>query len=127
MSLTPTVPDRPRVDPIPFPSGGATTAPVVDVVIPVYNEEHDLEPCVRRLHQLLAAALPFRFRITIADNASLDATPAVARALAAELPAVRSVHLPEKGRGRALRAVWSASDAQVLVYMDVDLSTDLAA
>ena len=37
------------------------------------------------------------------------------------------VHLAEKGRGRALRAVWSASDAPVLAYMDVDLSTDLAA
>jgi putative flippase GtrA len=128
MSLIPTVPDRPRVDPIPFPTGGAdTTAPVVDVVIPVYNEEHDLEPCVRRLHQLLTASLPFTFRITIADNASVDATATVARSLAAELPRVRSVHLPEKGRGRALRTVWGSSDAQVLVYMDVDLSTDLAA
>jgi putative flippase GtrA len=112
---------------IPMARASRTAAPVVDVVIPVYNEEHDLAPCVRRLHHLLSAALPYTFRITIADNASVDATAHVARALAEELPEVRSVHLPEKGRGRALRAVWSASDASVLVYMDVDLSTDLAA
>ena len=31
------------------------------------------------------------------------------------------------GRGRALRGIWSQSDAEVLAYMDVDLSTDLNA
>jgi putative flippase GtrA len=102
-------------------------APVVDIVIPVYNEETDLEPCVRRLHAHLATGMPYSFRITIADNASTDTTPEVANKLVAEFPAVHLVHMPEKGRGRALRAVWSASNAAVLAYMDVDLSTDLAA
>ncbi|MGH3902074.1 MAG: glycosyltransferase, partial [Pseudonocardiaceae bacterium] len=102
-------------------------SPVVDIVIPVYNEETDLEPCVRRLHAHLTAGMPYPFQITIADNASIDTTLEVANRLAAEFPPVRVVHMPEKGRGRALRAVWSASDAAVLAYMDVDLSTDLAA
>ncbi|MFI1656580.1 glycosyltransferase [Streptomyces sp. NPDC020472] len=101
--------------------------PVLDVVIPVYNEEKDLEPCVRRLHEHLLRTFPYGFRITVADNASTDTTPAVAAALAGELPEVRSVRLEQKGRGRALRTVWSASDAPVLAYMDVDLSTDLNA
>ena len=100
---------------------------VLDVVVPVYNEEADLAPCVRRLHQHLSTSFPYPFRITIADNASTDTTLAVARGLADELPAVRVTHLAVKGRGRALREVWSASDAPVLAYMDVDLSTDLAA
>ncbi|MGH7261039.1 MAG: glycosyltransferase [Nitrospiraceae bacterium] len=102
-------------------------SPVVDIVIPVYNEEIDLEPCVRRLHAHLTAGMPYSFQITVADNASTDTTLEVAKALAAEFPSVRVVHMPEKGRGRALRAVWSTSDAAVLAYMDVDLSTDLAA
>ncbi|HEV7828815.1 MAG TPA: bifunctional glycosyltransferase family 2/GtrA family protein [Pseudonocardiaceae bacterium] len=102
-------------------------SPVVDVVIPVYNEEIDLEPCVRRLHAHLTAGLPYPFQITVADNASTDTTLEVANRLAAEFPSVRVVHMPEKGKGRALRAVWSTSDAAVLAYMDVDLSTDLAA
>ncbi|ASW55250.1 glycosyltransferase [Plantactinospora sp. KBS50] len=98
----------------------------MDVVIPVHNEETDLEPCVRRLHDYLATTFPYPFRITIADNASTDATPAVALRLAAELPRVTAVRLAEKGRGRALREVWFRSEAAVLAYMDVDLSTDLA-
>ncbi|MCP3788118.1 bifunctional glycosyltransferase family 2/GtrA family protein [Micromonospora sp. A3M-1-15] len=105
------------------------TAPaaVLDVVVPVYNEEADLAPCVRRLHAHLTAHFPYPFRITVADNASVDGTLAVAEALAAELAEVGVLHLDAKGRGRALRAAWSASPAPVLAYMDVDLSTDLAA
>ena len=101
--------------------------PVLDVVVPVYNEEIDLEPSIRTLHRYLSSTLPFPFRITIADNASIDGTQALATRLALDLPHVVSVRLDQQGRGRALRAVWSASDASVLAYMDVDLSTDLAA
>ncbi|RLK59162.1 GtrA-like protein [Actinokineospora cianjurensis] len=102
-------------------------APVLDVVVPVHNEERDLEPCVRRLHAHLLAHFPYRFRITVADNASTDRTWAVAESLAASLPGVRAARLAEKGRGRALHTTWLGSDAEVLAYMDVDLSTDLNA
>jgi putative flippase GtrA len=107
------------------PAGAAPA--VLDVVVPVYNEETDLAPCVRRLHAYLAGSFPYSFRITIADNASVDGTYQVATALAAALPGVRVLRLDAKGRGRALRAAWSDSDSPVLAYMDVDLSTDLAA
>ncbi len=109
------------------PAAAASGVPVLDVVVPVYNEEKDLRPCVLRLHDHLSRTFPYAFRITVADNASTDATPAVAASLAAELRGVRCVRLEEKGRGRALRTVWSGSDAPVLAYMDVDLSTDLNA
>ena len=102
-------------------------APLLDVVVPVHNEEVDLEPCVRRLHAYLTQAFPYRFRITVADNASTDGTADVAHRIAGELPEVAVVHLEQKGRGRALKYTWAHSDAAVLAYMDVDLSTDLAA
>ncbi|MGW5671154.1 glycosyltransferase [Micromonospora sp. NPDC003776] len=105
----------------------ATPTVVLDVVVPVHNEETDLAPCVRRLHAHLTEHFPYPFRITVADNASVDGTLAVAEALAAQLPELGVLHLDAKGRGRALRAAWSASPAPVLAYMDVDLSTDLAA
>ncbi|WP_069171531.1 bifunctional glycosyltransferase family 2/GtrA family protein [Streptomyces griseus] len=105
----------------------AAGAPVLDVVVPVFDEEEDLEPCVLRLHDHLARTFPYRFRITVADNASTDRTPEVAARLAALIPEVRSYRLEEKGRGRALRTVWTHSDSPVLAYMDVDLSTDLNA
>ncbi|RZQ60530.1 bifunctional glycosyltransferase family 2/GtrA family protein [Amycolatopsis suaedae] len=101
--------------------------PVLDVVVPVHNEEDDLVPCVRRLHSYLAEQLPYRFRITIADNASTDRTQLLAGMLSVELPEVSVLRLEDKGRGHALHAAWTASDAAVLAYLDVDLSTDLAA
>lgn len=101
--------------------------PVLDVVVPVYNEQAVLAGSVHRLHRYLREDFPFTFRITIADNASTDDTWLIATELADELPEVCCVRLEQKGRGRALHAVWSSSDAPVLAYMDVDLSTDLAA
>ena len=101
--------------------------PSVEIVIPVYNEQHALATSVRALreHMLRETAIPFT--ITIADNASTDSTLELARSLARNLPEIQVLHLEQKGRGRALRAAWSISDADVLAYMDVDLSTDLAA
>jgi putative flippase GtrA len=100
---------------------------VLDIVIPVYNEERDLPGSIRRLHQFLATEVPYPSRITIADNASTDGTLAVAEALAEELPDVDVIHLDAKGRGGALYAAWMTSQADVVAYMDVDLSTDLSA
>ena len=107
----------------PPPRGAA----VVEVVVPVRNEERDLGPSVRRLHAYLRDHFPFAARITIADNGSDDATWAVARGLAAELGAVRAVRIGRPGRGGALRSAWLASEADIYAYMDVDLSTDLNA
>jgi glycosyltransferase involved in cell wall biosynthesis len=98
----------------------------VEIVVPVYNEEDDLAGSVVRLHEHLAS-FPFSFRITIADNASVDRTWQIAQELERLLDGVCAVHLDQKGRGRALRTVWEASDATVVAYMDVDLSTDLSA
>ena len=105
----------------------ARHAPQLDIVVPVYNEQSALERSIRRLHRFLSSSMPFAWRIVIADNASTDATLPMAQALARELPDTEVLHLPAKGRGRALRAAWSASEADVVCYMDVDLSTDLRA
>ena len=116
-----------EISPRPATTSDSRVTVALDIVVPVYNEQTDLEPAVRRLHDYLSSSVPLTFRITIADNASTDDTAAIADRLADELPTVSAVHLAEKGRGRALNLVWSQSDAAVLAYMDVDLSTDLAA
>jgi len=105
----------------------ATETIDVEIVVPVHNEEHDLAPGVHRLRDFLRRDFPFDAIITIADNASTDATWRIAERLAVELDGVRAVHLGAKGRGRALQHVWASSQARVVAYMDVDLSTDLAA
>lgn len=101
--------------------------PVLDLVIPVYNEQHVLAASVRRVHAYLGENFPYPFQITIADNASTDGTLLEAHRLTTELAGVQVMHLEAKGRGRALRAAWLGSAAPVLAYLDVDLSTDLAA
>src|SRR5262245_19526289 len=101
--------------------------PTVDIVVPVHNEAHVLAAHVRRLHAYLYERFPFSWRITIVDNASTDATWSSARRLATELDRVFGIHLDRKGRGNALKTAWAASDASVVAYTDVDLSTDLDA
>ena len=98
----------------------------LDIVIPVYNEEAALADCVERLVTRLAT-LPLGARVTIADNASTDQTWTVAQQMTARYPQVQAVRLDAKGRGRALRQAWTTSNATVVAYMDVDLSTDLDA
>ncbi len=97
----------------------------VEIVVPVFNEAETLHRQVHALHDYLADRFPLPWLITIADNASTDDTWEIAAALHAELTDVQALRLPQKGRGRALRAAWSQSPAPVVAYMDVDLSTDL--
>ncbi len=100
---------------------------VLDIVIPAYDEERDLPGSIRRLHRYLGTDVPYPARITVVDNASTDDTFTVARRLAEELPDVAVIHLDTKGRGGALHTAWMSSPADVVVYMDVDLSTGLSA
>ncbi|MBM2826992.1 MAG: glycosyltransferase [Dehalococcoidia bacterium] len=98
----------------------------LDTIIPVYNEEHVLPTSIATLVAFMRERMAqYRWSIVIADNASTDGTLRVATELAEEYPEVRWLHLDLKGRGRALRAAWSASQADIVSYMDVDLSTDL--
>jgi glycosyltransferase involved in cell wall biosynthesis len=99
----------------------------VDIVVPVYNEERSLPGCVEVLHGFLSEQFPFEWTITVVDNASTDATHEVAGDLAERYSGVRVLHLDRKGRGLALRKAWGWSDADIAVYMDVDLSTGLDA
>jgi glycosyltransferase involved in cell wall biosynthesis len=101
--------------------------PDVEITIPVFNEERSLPASIALLLAHLEASFPFPYHVTIADNASTDATPAIAAALATAIPRVDVLRLEQKGRGRALRAAWGRSSADILCYMDVDLSTDLNA
>ena len=101
--------------------------PSVDVVVPVLNEEQTLPRSIPRLVSSLATNYQGTWTVVIADNGSTDETLAVAEQLSREEPRVRWIHLDQRGRGRALRKAWLESNAEVVSYMDVDLSTDLAA
>lgn len=97
----------------------------VEIVIPVYNEQAQLAAGVTTLHNYLHDQFPYSWCITIADNASTDDTWQIACKLQQEYPEISTLHLQQKGRGRALHAAWLLSQAEVVCYMDVDLSTGL--
>ena len=98
---------------------------LVDVVVPVFDEERTLVRNVETLLAYLDDEFPCRFRVVIADNGSADATPEIGTELAARHDEVEYLRLERKGRGHALRTAWLASGANVVSYMDVDLSTNL--
>lgn len=109
------------------PDKSGRPTPVVDVVIPVYNEEKILPQSIGTLVAFLREHVHVPWRVLITDNASIDRTEEVSRELCAKYPEVDYVRIPRKGRGGALRQVWLESPAQYLTYMDVDLSTNLHA
>ena len=100
--------------------------PQIDIVIPIYNEEVELEDNITKLHTFLGTyKTDYSFSIVIADNASTDQSGAIGKKLSKKFPTVSYIYLDKKGRGRAVKKVWSTSDADFVAYMDVDLSTDL--
>ena len=107
------------------PSFRAIARPLIDIVVPALNEEKILQKSITTLDEYMAKYLPYRYQITIADNGSQDKTLEIAKNLAEKHQSVQVVSLAERGRGRALKQVWQNSPADILAYMDVDLSTSL--
>ena len=98
----------------------------VDIVVPVYNEEKVLPRSILILTEYLRDNLRNPWQVIIADNASTDGTRSISEDLCQRYAGVSYLPIPQKGRGRALRTAWLGSSADIVSYMDVDLSTDLA-
>lgn len=100
---------------------------IVLIALPVYNEEEQLEKSVVALSNFIKNQTQYDWKIFIADNASTDNTSEIARRLAEQNEHVNYVRISEKGRGRALRKIWSEFEYDIGCYMDIDLSTNLDA
>ncbi len=99
----------------------------IEITVPVYNEEKELKAHILKLHDFCVQHLgnAYIWNITIADNASTDNTAIISSLLVKAYPNISYFRLEKKGRGRAVKTVWSTSTADICVYMDLDLSTDL--
>lgn len=112
---------------IPYVGGtGPVMNTTVDIALPVLNEEQSLAGSVCRLIDELSEC-PYDWTVSIVDNGSTDGSWSVASRLARMTAGVRALRLEQPGRGGALRTAWTTSTADVLAYMDIDLSTDLSA
>ena len=99
----------------------------IDIVIHVLNEESALPHCLAKLFAFIELHPEWNWGVVIADNGSVDRTPEIAAQLSEKYTEVSILRLEERGRGRALKKAWSESNADVRLYMDVDLSTGLEA
>ncbi len=109
------------------PTSQHTKTATVDIIIPVYNEERDLPISIDKLRAFLKENCSYKWTVVVANNASTDRTLDIAKELKTKYPGeVDFIHLDQKGRGRALKKAWLASKADVVSYMDVDLSTNLS-
>ena len=100
---------------------------IIDITIPVLNEEETLERQVKKADSYIRNNLSDlgAIRLVIADNGSTDQTAEVAKKLATEAENIALISLPRAGVGLALKASWSQSKADIVGYMDLDLATDL--
>lgn len=97
----------------------------VDLVLPVYNEEAQLKKNALKVYSFLKGQPGYDWRILIVSNGSTDRTAVIGERLSRQYPEISLLNLKEKGRGRALKTAWLASKAEILSYMDIDLSADL--
>jgi len=97
----------------------------VTVVLPAHNEVRSLRRAVEETVEFLESVNQ-DFEILIAEDGSTDGTAEVARGIADSNLKVNWIHYDMRlGRGRALTEAFKKSSGSVLVYMDVDLSTDV--
>jgi glycosyltransferase involved in cell wall biosynthesis len=97
----------------------------VSITVPVYDEEIRLANSIPRILLAVQPVPATRLELVIANNGSADRTLEIAHQLAGKHKNIRVLHLNEKGRGRALKHAWLSSEAEILSYMDVDLSSNL--
>jgi glycosyltransferase involved in cell wall biosynthesis len=99
----------------------------INITIPVYNEEQILEKNILRLFDFCQKNIADEWQIIIADNASVDRTAIIAQETSRAYPQIVYFHLPQKGKGLAIKGAWQAFPANWYIFMDADLSTDLGA
>lgn len=97
----------------------------VDVAIPVLNEQNAIVRNLSVLSSYLSSDATYDWSITVVDNGSTDETWSLANSFATANPETRVLRLARPGRGGALKEAWSTSEADIVAYMDIDLSTGL--
>ncbi len=99
----------------------------IEITIPVLDEQETLKEQVEKIDSFITSSAYFngRTKLMIVDNGSSDETPVIARQLSKDIKTVEFIRLEQRGVGRALKASWLNSSADIVGYMDLDLATDL--
>ena len=97
----------------------------LEILFPVLNEHLRLEKGIDNCMKYMQEHIHIPFTLTILDNGSDDDTPDIGRMLEERYEQVRYVRIEERGVGIAFKTGVENSDADIVGYMDIDLSTDL--
>jgi dolichol-phosphate mannosyltransferase len=98
----------------------------LSLVIPAYNEEQSIEPCVREANGVLAG-LGKRYEIVVVDDGSTDGTFERLRALKKDVSALRAVRFARnRGQTTAMAAGFEHARGEIIVTMDADMQNDPA-
>ncbi|MFL2745725.1 MAG: glycosyltransferase [Dehalococcoidia bacterium] len=99
----------------------------LDIILPVYNEQSILKQSVSIICEFITNNLTsYDTNIIIVDNGSTDSTFEIANQLTKSHNNIKAKKIKTKGRGIALKTAWFESSSDLLLYMDIDLSTDLS-
>ncbi len=92
-------------------------APLVSVIIPVFNEAATVEQLIRRVRDV-----PIRKELIVIDDGSTDATVDVIAKLPEDIRVLK--HDRNRGKGAALRTGFAVATGSVLIVQDADLEYD---
>jgi glycosyltransferase involved in cell wall biosynthesis len=101
--------------------------PLIELVLPVFNEEDVIEDSVVTLNRFMEKNCKFPWQITVFSNGSTDNTVEIGNQLSRRFSRVNFVHIPERGKAKAYKSIWPSSQASIVGFMDADLSTELEA
>jgi len=96
------------------------------IVLPIYNEEKMIGSAIERVIDYMQKHLAsYQWQLVIADNASTDRTMEIVKDKADRYPQLKYFHLPQAGKGGAIKQAWLRYPARINIFMDADLSTNL--
>lgn len=101
---------------------------LVQFCLPIYNEEKILAKNVLKLFDYLKNSKDsnFSWQIVLIINGSRDKSLAIAKGLEAKhQKEIKAINILEPGKGNALKIYSKKSQADILVYMDIDLAVTL--
>lgn len=97
----------------------------LSILLPAYNEASQIEQCIRKV-QATVQTLASSYEIIVSEDGSNDGTAQIVQKMVQTDPNIRLLHSPTRlGKGRGIKNAVNAANGKIILFMDVDLATDL--
>ncbi len=103
----------------------ASSKKEISILLPAYNEASQIEKCVLEV-EAAVSSFSKSYEIIVSEDGSTDGTDAIVAKMAKFNPNLVLLHSPTRlGKGKAIKNALISSKGNVIVFMDVDLATNL--